>query len=131
MRLAPRVDGLAVHQLHHQVGHAVIGAAGVEQLGDAGMIEAGEHTPLEAETLDDRGRAPRRQDLDRGPPVELVVVAVRLVDDPHAAAADFRHQPVGSEPPADQGRGQDRADVSPEAAEGSNSDRCRRPAASR
>ena len=71
------------------------------------MIEAGEHAPLEAEALDDRGRAPRRQDLDRGPPIELVVVALRRVDDAHAAAADFRHQPVGAEAPADQGRGED------------------------
>jgi hypothetical protein len=74
------------------------------------MIEAGEHAPLEAEALDDRGRAPRRQDLDRRPPVELVVVALRREDDPHAAAADFRQQPVGAEPPADQGRGEDVAE---------------------
>ena len=110
MRLAPRVDRLAVDQLHDQVGHAVVGAAGVEQLGDARMIEAGEHAPLEAEPLDDRGRAPRRQDLDRGPPVELVVVALRREDDAHAAAADFRHQPVGAEAPADQCRGEDVGD---------------------
>ena len=110
MGLAPRVDRLAIDQLHDQVGHAVVGAAGIEQLGDARMIEAGEHAPLEAEPLDDRGRAPRRQDLDRGPPVELVVVALRREHDAHAAAADFRDQPIGAEPSADQCRGQDVAD---------------------
>ena len=110
VRLAPRVDRLAVDQLHDQVGHAVVGAAGIEQLGDARMVEAGEHAPLEAEPFDDRGRAPRRQDLDRGLPVELVVVALRREDDAHAAAADFRHQPVGAEAPADQCRGEDVGD---------------------
>ena len=110
VRLAPRVDRLAVDQLHDQVGHAVVCAAGIEQLGDARMIEAGEHAPLEAEAFDDRGRAPRRQDLDRGLPVELVVVALRREDDAHAAAADFRHQPEGAEAPADQCRGEDVGD---------------------
>ena len=110
VRLAPRVDRLAIDQLHDQVGDAVVGAAGIEQFGDARMIEAGEHAPLEAEPLDDGGRAPRGQDLHCGPPIELVVVALRLEDDAHAAAADFRDQPIGAEPSADQCRGQDVAD---------------------
>ena len=120
-RLAPartRVDRLAVDQLHHQVGHAVVGAAGIEQLGDARMIEAGEHAPLEAEPLDDRGRAVRGQDLDRGPLVELVVVALRFEDDPHAAAADSFPHPFAARPPAQPRRRP--VLVSPAAVEGSN-----------
>ena len=43
------VIGIARHQLHHEVGEALIGGAGVERAGDVGVIHHRERLPLALE----------------------------------------------------------------------------------
>jgi hypothetical protein len=46
-------DANAAHQLHDEVGAARLGGAGVEHLGDVGMVHHGQCLPLGLEAGDD------------------------------------------------------------------------------
>ena len=54
--VAPAVDRLALDVLEHQVGLAGLGDAGIDQLGDVGVLQTREDRALAAEA----GRRPRR-----------------------------------------------------------------------
>ncbi len=62
------------------------------------MVEVGQDLPLAAQPPHDVGAVhAAADDLDRHPALELVVVALGLVDRGHAAAADFAQDAVGPE----------------------------------
>jgi hypothetical protein len=46
-------DRKAPHQLHHEVGPAALGRAGIEDAGDVGVVHQGQGLPLGLEAGDD------------------------------------------------------------------------------
>ena len=87
----PGCDRRAVDELGDEVGHAVVGLAAVEEPGDAGVVERGEHGALASEPGRHVGpgqRQRRADDLDRHGLVEGSVDAVGAEDAAHAAFAD-------------------------------------------
>ena len=66
VRVAELGDRLARHQLHHEVGPAGVGGAGVEDLGDVGMVHQRQRLALLLEAGDDlHGVHPQLDDLER------------------------------------------------------------------
>jgi hypothetical protein len=88
-RLRPRVEGLALEELHDDVGAAVGVVAEVEDLHDAGIGDRGRGAGLVEEPLDDVlvGRQRRLQHLDRGAASEQRVLG--QVDRAHAALPEL------------------------------------------
>ena len=87
-------DRDALDQLHDEVGASRVGRAGVEDLGDIGMIHHRQRLALGLEPGDHLARIhPRLDDLEG----DLAVDRLRLlghVDDPHPALADLLEQLV-------------------------------------
>ena len=93
-----RGDRLALDALHHEVRHAGVGAATIDQSHDVAVIERCEELTLVAEPGDRFGGLDRaRQDLDRDASDELRVVTLRDVDGPHSPFADELADAVGAE----------------------------------
>ncbi len=91
--------------LHHEIGQAFFGAAGIEQARDVRMIERREDLRLDLEALQQGLRAVALpQHLDRDFLLILIVVANALVDLAHAAAADFLDDAIVADASADPGR---------------------------
>ena len=87
--LAPGVDGLAVNVLEHEVGRAVLGAAAVDELGDAGMLQPRGDAALGVEAPAEFCALQRqRQQLERGDPLEGAVGALDAIHSAHAAGTD-------------------------------------------
>src|SRR2546430_4873196 len=99
-RVAPDigVDGLTVDVLEHQVRLPRRAHAGVEQLGDAGMLQAGQRRALAAEArLPRAGETREVEQLDRREPFEAAIRARRQPHRAHAALAERALQPVSAE----------------------------------
>ena len=80
----------ATHELHREIGPAVLGDAAVEQPRDVGVLEARQDLALAHEALAHRVRADAAPDqLERHLLLERAVGAFGEVDGPHAAAADL------------------------------------------
>jgi hypothetical protein len=91
-------DGLALDILHHEVGAAAVGGAGVEDLRDAGMVHQRQRLALGVEARDDRARVHALlDDLQRDAPPANGLGLLGLVDVAHAARADAPHQAVGAD----------------------------------
>jgi hypothetical protein len=87
-------DGLALDQLHHEIGLPRVGRPAVEHLGDVWVVHQGERLPLGLEARNRRRAAhPRLDDLD-GHAAGDGVVLVGEVDDAHAALADLTEEPI-------------------------------------
>ena len=100
--VAVAVDGLALDELHHDVGRAVVGRAAVEEPRDVRMLEAGEDLPLPPEVADRVvAGAADRDDLDRDPLAVLIVGARGQIDDAHPAVAELAEHAVGADAPVD------------------------------
>ena len=93
--VAVGVDGLALDDLHREVGEAVGRRAPVEEPGDGGVLEPGEDGPLAEEPPDDDvGVEPPLEQLERDALVERPVGPLGEVHDAHPAAPDLAHDPV-------------------------------------
>ena len=111
--IAERRDRLAGHQLHHEVGPAGVGGAGVEDPGDVGVIHHRQRLALLLEAGDHLlGVHPQLDDLERDPARHRLA----LVGEEHraeAAGADLFDQGVAAEDRAGSlggaGRGSERA----------------------
>jgi hypothetical protein len=100
-RAAPGVDALPVDELHHEIRHAFFGRPSVEESGDVRVVEAGEHTTLEAEPIREDWLGPGRgQQLDGDALLEVDTLAPRLEDDAHAAPPDLTDDAIRADPPA-------------------------------
>ena len=106
--VAPAMNRLAVNELHHEVRPSLFRHAGVEQLGNIGMIQQSENFTLLLEPGDDEGRVGRGQNqLDGGLPVERFVGSLGEIDAAHATAPDLANEGVATEVAAFQlGRGE-------------------------
>ena len=96
--VAVRIDGLAVHELEHQVRLANRRDAGVAQLRDLRVREPGEDAPLAGEAI--FARAPHQggvEQLDGHPAFEAPVSALRHPHGAHPPVADRCDQPVGAQ----------------------------------
>ena len=87
-------EGLAVQQLHDDVGSAIVGEAEVEDLDDPGVIDRGGGPRLGEEAIDEVGlrRHPRRHDLDRRAALDQQVFTD--VHRAHAAGGDLARDAV-------------------------------------
>ena len=75
----------APHQFHDEVGPARFGGAGVEHLGDVGMVHQGQRLPLGLEAGDDLlGVHAQLDDLERHPAADRFLLLGHI---DHAAAA--------------------------------------------
>ena len=100
------IDGFAFHQLHHEVGQALLGRAPIEQAGDAGMFEMGQDLPLGSQPLQDEVDVePRAHQLDRHELFVLGIGTARAVHLAHAATPDQLEQLVRPDPAAGPARG--------------------------
>ena len=96
--VAPVVDRLSRHILHHQKGPARGIRSAVDKAGDVRMIEAGQDLALMAEAADQFRRLHAiLHQLEGRLLLKLVVGANRQVDHAHAAAADLVHHPPCAE----------------------------------
>ena len=93
--------GGAVDVLHHQVGRAFRGVAGVDHAGDVGVREAGQDVALGGEARRAVRSRPSNQ-LERDRLLVLAVVAFREVDRAHPAVADDIDDTPRAEPDADE-----------------------------
>ena len=90
-------DRLAGHQLHDEVGKALVGGAGVERAGDVGVIHHRERLPLALEAGEHLvGIHPEPDHLERDRPPERLEL-LGLVDGPHAALAEDAGDAVGAD----------------------------------
>ena len=110
--LDPRLERLAVHPLHHDVGDAAVLADLVDG-DDARVLELGRAAGLGQDLLAHGGavgaRAAGVDELDRHGAVEGDVA--RLIDPAHAAAADQRLETAGAERGSNEGIGLGRGHV--------------------
>ncbi len=101
LRVAVFRDRHAAHQLHHKVWPTCVGGAGVEDLGNAGMIHHGQRLPLGSESREHfLGVHARLDDLQRYPTLDRLTL-VGDIDNAHAALADLLPQLVGPDAMAD------------------------------
>jgi len=111
-RGAVLVDGLAFDVLGDEVGNAVIGLAGVEQLDDGGVIEDGEGLALVLEAAEDVVvKETGANELEGDTLAEFAIGALGEVDGAHAAAADLAKDLVGADAAAEHGVGGERGRV--------------------
>ena len=72
--IAPGVNRLPIDIVHHEIGHAVVRAAAIDDAGDRRVIQRCEDLPLLAKSSDDlRIYEPGADDLDRDSLVEGLV----------------------------------------------------------
>ena len=101
VRVAVSRDRLALHVLHHEVGHALRRAA-VDQPRDVRMLERGQDLPFETESFPQLRRvAVPRRNFQRDGLLVLEVVADRLEHQAHAAVSDLADDAIGAEAPPD------------------------------
>ena len=99
----PDVDRLALDVLHDEVGHALVGAAAVEEPRDVGVVQRGKDLALGAEARQHvLGVHATLDDLERDPLLVLAVGALGEVDGAHPAPAELADQPVGADESPDQ-----------------------------
>ena len=97
--VAVGVDRLTFDVLHHEVRCAVLGRSAVEQVRDVRMAQLRQDLPLGLEPPQQRvGVEARLQQLDRDLLLVLLIVADRLEDLAHAAAAGLADDAIGTEP---------------------------------
>ena len=104
--VAVLVDGKAFDELHHEVRQALVCGAGVEELRDVRVLQAGEDLSLRAEAPGEHvavRAAPDR--LDRDPVRDMAIRAFRLVDRTHPSLSDPPGQAIRPQRPADERRG--------------------------
>ena len=90
-------DRHAFHQLHHEVGPAAVGRAGIQHFGDIRMVHHRHGLPLGLEAGDHLPRVHARlDDLQRDGPLERLGL-LGHEDDAHAAFADLLQQLVGAD----------------------------------
>ena len=92
-------DRDAADQLHDEVGAARVGGAGVEDLGDVGVVHQGQRLPLGLEAGDDLLGVHARLDDLQGHLAAHRLGLLGHVDDAHAAFADLLQQLVGADRP--------------------------------
>src|ERR1041385_4470474 len=96
--VAPAMDRLAVHELHHEIRPTLISDASVEKLGDIGVIERSQDFALLLEPGDYGCRVSRWQhQFDGGLTVECFVGPLSEIDSTHSTAADLADQRVSTE----------------------------------
>src|SRR5579864_660187 len=90
-------DRNSLDQLHHEVGTASVRGAGIEDLGDVGMIHQGQRLALSSEAGEDLAAVHARLDeLQRDrPPYRMGLLG--HVDRAHAAFADRLQELVGAD----------------------------------
>ena len=96
-RIAVVDDRDALHQLHHEVGPAAVGRAGIEHPGDVGVVHQGQRLPLRLEPGDDIARIHARLDDLQG---HLAADGVLLLGDEDQAEpplADLLHEFIGTD----------------------------------
>ena len=96
LRVAIAVDRLTLDVFEDEVGHALLGRPAVEQPRHVGMVEGGQDLPLAAEAGEQLGRLGGVGDLDRHPPLELIVVAHGQEDTAHAPLPQLADDPIGA-----------------------------------
>ena len=89
--------GNALDQLHHEVGPAAVGRAGVEHPGDVGVVHQGQGLPLGLEAGDDVARVHARLDDLEGHLAANGVLLLGDEDQAHPALADLLHELVGAD----------------------------------
>ena len=90
-------DGDALHQFHHEVGPAGVGRAGIEDLGDVGMVHHRQRLPLGLEAGDDLPRVHAElDDLERHPAADRLFL-LGHEHDAEAAFADLFQQLVAAD----------------------------------
>jgi hypothetical protein len=91
-------DRNALDQLHREVRSALLRRAGVEDVGDIGVIHEGEGLALTLESCDDLPAVHTGLDeLERYPAADGFFLE-RLVDLTHPALAQSLNDPIGSDP---------------------------------
>jgi OmpA-OmpF porin, OOP family len=94
--VAVQVDRLALDVFHHEEGRAVGRHPGIEEAGDAGVVQPRQDLPLgEEATPEQVGVEAGRKHLDRDAHLHLAAGALRQVDRPHPPLADAADEPVG------------------------------------
>jgi hypothetical protein len=98
VRVAVARDRIAGAELHHEIGPAAGGGAGIEHLRDVRMVHEGEGLPLLFEARDDLPRIHAElDDLERDlAPHRRFLLGHE--DDAEAALADLLKQAIGAEP---------------------------------
>jgi hypothetical protein len=79
-------DGDALDELHHEVRAARLGGAGVEDLGDVGVVHQRQRLPLGLETCDDLPRVHAQLDHLQG---HAALYRLPLLCRPHRPKAAF------------------------------------------
>ncbi len=99
--VAVDVEVISLDQLHGKPGPAIGGEAAVENVGDAGVLEARQNAALALETGDllgsQRAKTGAFEDLERHPLLELFVGSFGEVDHCHTTLAKLRDNAVGAE----------------------------------
>jgi hypothetical protein len=99
--LDPSVDGLSFDVLHDEVRKPIHSGSPVDERGDAGVGQTGEHAAFQAEPLGQPFGGQAGSDQFEGEPrLEVLALAHDLEDDAHAAAADLADQPPRAHLPA-------------------------------
>src|SRR3954468_14190394 len=84
------VDRRSVDKIHHEVRQAIRSGPSIHDAGYVDVIETRQDFPLLAESLQQSiGRYFRADDLNRADTMEYFIRPNRLVNDAHAAAAQF------------------------------------------
>ncbi len=96
-------DRLAVDVLHHEIRHAGVGEAAVDQARDVGVVEARQHLALAQEqALLDLGIESAAQKLDRDVLAEIAAFARAEKNRRHAALAEQAHEAERADALADE-----------------------------
>ena len=89
--------GMPLHQLHHEVGPAALGRAGIEHPGDVGVVHQGQRLPLGLEPGDDLARVHARLDDLQGHLAANRVLLLGDEDQAEPSLADLLHELVGTD----------------------------------
>ena len=95
--IAVPIDRLAVDVLEHEIRLAGRRHARIEQLRDVRMREPRQDAAFALESILAASREREVQELDRHPPIESAIGALREPDRAHPAASDRRHERVGAD----------------------------------
>ncbi len=103
LTIAIAIERFAVHVLHHEVGIAFLGFAGVEQARDVRVVQAGEDLPLGAEAQTELAlHRAAVDDLDCDLRGVLTIGALAEVHGAGAAVAEYRYELVVADDAADE-----------------------------
>lgn len=102
MVIAVVVDARAGNELHHEIGHPVLGGPAVKQTGDVWMREVRQHLPLVPEARESVDADQIRANEFHGNLLfELPIRTFCPVDMAHAAARNEFEKPIGADTAAD------------------------------